>query len=57
MENYQDETPDFEICAECISLHDCDAACECKIKQYFANTKSELDELISSEQYFVQGDE
>ena len=57
MENYQNDTTDFEVCAECISLHDCDAACECKINQYFASTSRELNELIEVEQYFVQGDD
>ena len=33
------EKLDFEVCPECISLHDCEANCACKFKEYLdANT-------------------
>ena len=25
---------DFEVCPECISLHNCEANCACKFKEY-----------------------
>ena len=28
------ETLDFEVCPECISLHDCENNCACKFQEY-----------------------
>ena len=39
MELHQ-ENFDIEVCPECIALHDCESACECKINAYLTTNSN-----------------